>query len=67
MESNQQWKTKTIILGALLGALAGIFSAYVFIQRAQENNPKLSAGDGVKVGIGILSVVKSIADLAARR
>jgi len=67
MEANQQWKTKLLILGGLLGALAGIFSAYVFIQRAQESNPKLTAGDGVKVGMGVLGVVKSIADLAARR
>ncbi|MEW6650436.1 MAG: hypothetical protein AB1453_09625 [Chloroflexota bacterium] len=59
------WKTKTIILGGVLGALAGVVAAFMLIQRSEETHqsPKLTAGDGVKVGLGVLGVLKLIADI----
>jgi hypothetical protein len=38
------------------------------IQRAVDNNtlPEVSPGDGVKVGLGVLGVLRLIADIAER-
>lgn len=62
-------KNKILILGALLGAVAGLVAAVVLMQRAEEahQNPRLTAGDGVKVGLGVLGVLKLISDIGTRK
>jgi len=59
------WRKKTIAIGAVVGLLLGIAAAYIVIQRAERENaiPQISAGDGVKVGLGLLGVLRLIADL----
>ncbi len=63
------WRTKTIIIGAVLGAAAGLIAAYILLQRASESQqaPKLNAGDGVKVGLGILGVLRLISDIGTKK
>jgi len=63
------WKTKTIVIGGLLGAAAGIIAALLLIQRAEETQqmPRLTAGDGVKVGVGVLGLLRLIADIAGSK
>ncbi len=63
------WKTRTIVIGAVLGAAAGLIAAYILVQRAAESQqaPKLNAGDGVKVGLGVLGVLRLISDIGTRR
>jgi hypothetical protein len=69
MEQNESWKTKTIVIGAIAGLLAGLGAALIFIQRAESNEarPKMTAGEGVKVGISVLGVLKLISDLGVRK
>jgi hypothetical protein len=69
MEQNDSWKTKALVIGGIAGLLAGLGAALIFIQRAESNEerPKLSAGEGVKVGIGVLGVLKLISDLGMRK
>lgn len=65
----EKWKTKTIIAGALLGAMAGVIAGLLIVQRAEEThtNPRLSAGDGVKVGLGVLAILRQIGDIGGMR
>jgi hypothetical protein len=65
----ESWKTKVVIIGVIVGAVAGVIAGLLFIQRAQESQeaPKLTAGDGVKVGVGVLGVLKLISDLGSGR
>lgn len=65
---NTNWRTKAIILGAVLGTVAGIVGAIILVQQAEKNatRPQLSAGDGVKVGLSVLAVLKLLADLGSR-
>ncbi len=69
MEKEESWKMKALIIGGVVGLAAGMIAALIFIQRAEmsEAKPKLSAGEGVKVGIGVLGVLRMISDLGTRR
>jgi hypothetical protein len=62
------WKTTTLIVGAVVGLIAGLIAAYIMIQRAEEHaeRPRLSAGEGVKVGLGVLGVLRLISDLGPK-
>jgi hypothetical protein len=61
----ESWKTKTLIIGAVLGAISGAIAALVIIQRSEENKqePHITAGDGVKVGLGVLGVLRLLSDI----
>lgn len=65
MENNNSWKTRVMIVGAVIGLLTGLGAAYIIVQRAEQQNvePKLSAGEGVKVGLGVLGLLRMIADI----
>jgi hypothetical protein len=69
MEESDNWKTKTLIIGGIAGLLTGLLAAYLLIQRAeqQEDQPRLTAGEGVKVGVGVLGLLKLISDIGSQR
>jgi len=56
-------KQKTLILGTIIGALAGAASAYLLINRAESEgeDPNLTAGEGIQVGLGLLGLMRLIA------
>ncbi len=60
---NENWKTKTMILSTVIGALTGAAAAFLLIQRAEreETQPKLSPGEGIQVGLGVLGLMRLIA------
>lgn len=64
MGNKNNWKTKTLILGAVLGAVTGLAAAFIFVNQAEENNdkPEFSAGQGVKLGLGVLGLLRLISD-----
>ncbi len=61
---DQMDSRKIIILGAAIGAATGIFGAYLLIKRANdESSTKLmTPGEGVKLGLGILGLLKLISE-----
>lgn len=69
MDKKDNWKQKTLIIGGIIGILAGLVAAQILIQRAEaeDSRPSLTAGEGVKVGLGLLTLLKIISDLAARK
>lgn len=62
---NADWKTKSLLIGAVAGAVAGVIGAIILIQAADKANtrPQISAGDGVKVGLSVLAVLRLLSDL----
>jgi len=53
-----------LMIGGVLGALVGVAAAYLYIQRAQEEQKlEISAGEGVKIGVLVLGLLRSIATL----
>lgn len=65
MEETKNWKSQTLIIGCIIGAIAGLGAAYIMIRRAEEaqTKPQLTTGDGVKIGMGLAGVIKLISDL----
>ena len=62
------WKTQVYLIGAVFGLVLGLLSAYLYVRAAEENNqahskPKLRTGDAMKLTLGVLGLVRQIADL----
>ena len=69
MDKSENWKLKTLLLGAGIGAVTGLIASLIIVQRAEQTNskPELTAGDGVKVGLGLLSVLRQITDFGTSK
>jgi hypothetical protein len=68
MDMNKDWQKRVFIIGGVVGLLSGLFAAYLLVQRNNEKSsaPDITAGDGVKVGLGVLGVMKLIADMGEK-
>ncbi len=64
----KNWKTKVILIGVVAGALVGFGAAYLFTQNADDpgHRPEFTPGDGVRLGLMVLGLLRSIAELGNR-
>jgi hypothetical protein len=62
-EMDDKLKTKTLVSGAIIGALIGAASAFLLIKRAEaeDADAKLTPGEGIQVGLGVLGLMRLIA------
>lgn len=62
-------KSKIYILGGLSGLLIGILAAFLFIRRAESEQVelKINANQGMRVGMSLLNVLRSIAELGSEK
>lgn len=63
MEGNN-WKTKLIVGSVLLGAVAGLGTAYLMIRTAEEydgNPPEIKTTDAVRVVVNVIGLVRGVA------
>jgi len=63
---NSSWKAKALIIGSLVGALTGLGATYVMVQRSEEP-PEVGPTDGVKLGLLLLGLVRTVGDLGTQR
>ena len=52
-----------------MGAITGIGAAYVLIRRSEEQNQpvEIRATDGIKLGVLVMGLIRSVGDLADGR
>ncbi|MBA4420718.1 MAG: hypothetical protein C0391_06195 [Anaerolinea sp.] len=67
MEESNNWKTRVLIIGGVVGLISGLGAAYLLIRRSEEaqRQPQLTTSDGVKIGMGMAGIFKLISDLAS--
>ena len=65
LDQTSSWRTKTMVVGAFLGALIGLGGAYFVIQNAERRGGelKITAGDAVKLGIFLMGTLRQVAEL----
>ncbi len=65
--NDKSWKTKTLITGTIIGAAVGALSSFLLIKRAEAENtqPKLTPGEGVQMGLGVLGLLRIIAGVGS--
>lgn len=59
------WKSKTLLLGSLIGALTGLGTAYFLVKNAEKEGEtlSLSSGQGVKLGLLLLGTLRQVMQL----
>ena len=62
-QAEDNWRTKTLLIGTVLGAVVGAGAAYLLIQRAERQNTRLnvSAGEGVRLGLLVFGLLRQVA------
>ncbi len=65
IEEVENWRPKVLLIGAVLGAVVGLGGAYLFMQQAERagSRPSISAGDGVRLGLLVLGLLRQVAAL----
>jgi gas vesicle protein len=58
-------KNKTLILGALIGAVTGMLAASLLNRNAEKNERETSitTGEGLKLGVLVFGLLRAIASL----
>lgn len=64
-KDEEDFMPKVLIIGGVLGAAVGLGAAYLFAQNSVRKGrmPEITAGDGVRLGLLLLGVLRSIAAL----
>ena len=68
MTEDSNWKTRTLIVGVLAGALTGLGVAFVLIQRAEQEGGvvQMRTSDGLKLFMGVLGLLRQVGQIDAR-
>jgi hypothetical protein len=59
----ENWKMRTLMVGGLIGLLAGVGAAYLLVQRAERQQSKVNmgTGEGIKLGLLVLGLLRQVA------
>lgn len=58
-------RNRTLLFGALIGAVTGLIGAILLTRRADEEGTELAltTGEGMKIGVLVVSLLRAIASL----
>jgi gas vesicle protein len=58
-------KSRTILFGALIGAVIGLVAALLLTRRAEkdERETAITSGEGLKLGVLVFGLLRAIASL----
>ena len=60
-----RWKSRILLIGGAVGLLAGLGVAYLLVQRAErdQTKPVLNMGEGLKLGLLVLGMLRQVSQL----
>ena len=63
------WRTRVLLTGGIIGLLVGLGAAMVYIRQLEESgeNPKLTVGDSMAVGLGLLGLVNQVGNMGKKK
>lgn len=66
-KAEMDWRAKALLIGGVVGALAGLGAAYLYIRNLEEagEKPALATKDAMTIGFSLLSLVKQVANLGS--
>lgn len=70
MERGENWQTKVLITGGVVGAAIGLVTSWLLIRTSREvrgGPPAITTGDAIKVGVTTIGLVRAIAALGDRQ
>jgi len=65
-QTNKGWQKRFLLIGAILGAIAGLAAAWMLVQSAEKKNggpPEISGADMLRSTVGIIGIIRGIASL----
>jgi H+/Cl- antiporter ClcA len=64
-QPDESWKIQTLVIGGVLGLVAGLTGAYLLTKRAEQKGTQLSItpGKGVQLGVLMAGLLRSILSL----
>ncbi|MEM8856938.1 MAG: hypothetical protein AAGD96_01370 [Chloroflexota bacterium] len=66
VSQNNGWQNRFLVIGAILGALAGLLSAWMLVKSAERKHdgpPEISNADLLKSTVGVIGIIRAIASL----
>jgi hypothetical protein len=62
-------KNRTLLVGALAGAVTGLIAAMLLNRRSEEQGTELAltTGDGMKLGVMVIGLLRAIASLGEEK
>ena len=69
LEDQDNWRTKILVVGGVLGTILGLATAFFFIRTAEESGkdeaPTIEISDALKISFGLISVIRGVAALGS--
>lgn len=61
----ESWKTKSLLIGAVIGMLTGLGGAYLLIKNAEKHGTRveISTGEGLKLSMLVIGLLRQISRL----
>jgi hypothetical protein len=66
------WRPRTYVLGGLIGGVLGLLSAFLYVRSVENQHgadfvpEPPSAGDSVRLGVSLLTIVRTITEWGSR-
>ena len=62
-------KNRTLLLGALAGAMTGLVAAMLLNRRAEQEGTELSltTGDGMRLGVMVIGLLRAISSMGEEK